>query len=113
MLNPANGGEHDYQRGSIRLQTTAIEELQRMVCYIQVIYDDVRLEETEYVGLSLQVLSSSPRTDVALPYHYSAIQINDNDSKLCCYLCLSLIILEFLFYVAIVSLFQLYTCCVL
>ena len=87
MLTPTDGSEYDYQRRSVRLQTTVIDELQRMVCYNQVIYDDVRVEETEYVGLSLQVLSNSPRTNVAVPYHYSAIQIIDNDSKLCCYLC--------------------------
>ena len=86
MLTPTDGSEYDYQQRSVRLQTTVIDELHRMVCYNQVIYDDVRVEETEYVGLSLQVLSNSPRTNVAVPYHYSAIRIIDNDSKLCCYL---------------------------
>ena len=48
-----------------------------IICYNQTIYDDIRLEMSEYLGLTLAV------NDTYVPPKYSqvAIQILDNDSK--------------------------------
>ena len=83
MSDPASvtSGEFDYQLALIRLEGTPITELQRMVCYNQTIYDDIRLEEDEFIGLSLLPLDISLNTDVAVPYHFAAINITDNDRK--------------------------------
>ena len=55
----------------------------RIVCYNQTIYDDMRLEVSEYFGLKLYVeeyYTTFP-TEVQPLYDEVAIQILDNDSK--------------------------------
>ena len=89
-ITPEEGSPYDYQRRTGRL-VSLITQTQRTVCYDQVIYDDVRLEETELVGLTLRVNQerSSVGTRVAIPYHFSAIAIEDNDSEPCSVCCSS------------------------
>ena len=55
-----------------------ITELMRIVCYDQPIYDDMRLEGDEWLGLTLGVDRSSVHTTVQPK---AAILIQDNDSK--------------------------------
>ena len=58
-----------------------ITELTRIVCYDQPIYEDMRLEGDEWLGLTLGVDRSSVRTTVQPMYDQAAILIQDNDSK--------------------------------
>ena len=78
---------YDYRRNPIRLGNTPISQTSRIVCYDQVIYDDSRIEETEYMGLTLDVHLAVIHTKIAVDYHYSAIAIVDDDSE---HLCISL-----------------------
>ena len=78
---------YDYRRNPIRLGNTPISQTSRIVCYDQVIYDDSRIEETEYMGLTLDVHLAMIHTKIAVDYHYSAIAIVDDDSE---HLCISL-----------------------
>lgn len=75
--------EFDYAMELIGLRGALITEEQRVVCYNQTVFDDDRLEEEEYFGLTLQPTKSAsyPITNVAVPYHYTAVRIIDNDSK--------------------------------
>ena len=59
-----------------------ITELMRIVCYDQPIYEDMRLEGDEWLGLTLGVDRSSSLTNVQSMYDQAAIIISDNDSKL-------------------------------
>ena len=75
----------DYEeqiRGINRIRNTVMNEMRRIVCYNQIIYDDMRLEMSEYVGLTLAVRDSSVRTEVQPKYDQVDIQIVDNDSEL-------------------------------
>lgn len=58
--------------------------LNRIVCYNQTIYDDLRLERDEYAGLSLGVkdthLTTAP-TRADQDHSQASILIIDNDSK--------------------------------
>ena len=56
-------------------------ELIRIVCYDQPIYEDMRVEGDEWLGLTLGVDRSSVLTDVQPMYNQSAILIQDNDSE--------------------------------
>ena len=58
-----------------------ITELTRIVCYDQPIYEDMRLEGDEWLGLTLGVDRSSVLTTVQPMYDQAAIFIQDNDSK--------------------------------
>ena len=63
------------------------DELIRIVCYDQPIYDDSCVEADEWLGLTLGVDRSSVLTNVRPMYDQAAILIQDNDSKLhllCC-----------------------------
>ena len=75
----------DYEeqiRGINRIRNTVMNEMRRIICYNQTIYDDMRLEVSEYVGLTLAVRDSSVRTEVRPLYDQVYIQIVDNDSEL-------------------------------
>ena len=50
-------------------------------CYNQTIYDDMRLEVSEYLGLTLAVYDTTVSTYIPPRYSQVAIQILDNDSK--------------------------------
>ena len=66
-----------------RIRYTFIHANRRIVCYNQTIYDDMRLEVSEYFGLKLYVeeyYTTFP-TEVQPMYDEVAIQILDNDSK--------------------------------
>ena len=80
----------DYERQEFRsnvIRNERITELRRRICYNQTIYDDYILEETEYVGLTLEVQDlveeggpTTVRTEVDI--EHTAIRIIDDDSKL-------------------------------
>ena len=59
-----------------------ITELTRIVCYDQPIYEDMRLEGDEWLGLTLDVDRASVPTTVRPMYDQAAILIQDNDSKI-------------------------------
>ena len=78
----------DYEEETISYSTiseipTVIEEPERMGCYNQVIYDDLRLEKTEYAGL--QVRPDDSAVHVENMYGNSVFAIIDDDSK--AYMC--------------------------
>ena len=50
-------------------------------CYNQIIYDDMRLEVSEYLGLTLAVQDTTVPTYIPPKFSQVAIQILDNDSK--------------------------------
>ena len=65
------------------IDDATITELMRIVCYNQSIYEDMRLEGDEWLGLTLAVDRANVFTTVRLMYDQAAILIQDNDSKLC------------------------------
>ena len=56
-------------------------EIRRIVCYDQPIYDDIRLEADEWLGLTLGVDRATVNTNVAESFDQASILIVDNDSK--------------------------------
>ena len=56
-------------------------EIKRIVCYDQPIYDDDCLEEDEWLGLTLGVDDATVNTEVQPMYDQAAILIQNNDSK--------------------------------
>ena len=55
-----------------------ITELTRIVCYDQPIYDDMRLEGDEWLGLTLDVDRAGVRTTVRHLYDQAAILIRES-----------------------------------
>ena len=94
----------DYEeqiRSNNHIRNTVINTMRRNICYNQTIYNDMRLEVSEYVGLTLAVRDSSVRTEIQPEYDQVAIQILDDDSKLhfvvhihCMYILTKSVILE-------------------
>ena len=82
-ITPPPDSIYDYQERDGRFLFTRIRQTMRMICYDQKVYDDLTLEDYEYVGFLLDVneRASTVRTEVASPYHNSALRIEDNDSK--------------------------------
>ena len=72
----------DQIRGINHIRNTVMNEMRRIICYNQTIYDNNRLEVSEYVGLTLAVRHSSVHTEVQPMYDQVDIQIVDNDSEL-------------------------------
>ena len=75
----------DYEeqiRGINHIRNTVMNEMRRIICYNQTIYDDIRLEVSECVSLTLAVRDSSVRTEVHPINDQVDIQIVDNDSEL-------------------------------
>ena len=75
----------DYEEqieGVNRIRNIVINATRRIICYNQFIYDDVRLETTEYAGLTLAIRDSSVLTRIQPMYDQVAIQILDDDSEL-------------------------------
>ena len=64
------------------IDAETILQQMRIVCYDQPIYEDMRLEGDEWLGLTLGVDRASVATTVRLMYDQAAILIQDNDSKL-------------------------------
>ena len=76
--------DYEEQTRDINLiMDTKITALRRIICYNQSIYDDKRLEVSEYIGLGLIADNtlSTFQTAVQPKYNASAILIIDNDSK--------------------------------
>ena len=79
----------DYEQpilGFNPIRDKEINATRRVICYNQTIYDDVRLEMSEYAGMTLAVDSDPARTTVKTliqpMYDQVAIQILDDDGKL-------------------------------
>ena len=75
----------DYEewiKGINHIRHSVINATRRSICYNLTIYDDVRLEMSEYVGITLAVRDASVRTEVQPMYDQVIIEIVDNDSKL-------------------------------
>ena len=78
----------DYQeqtRSRNIIRNTVINATRRIICYDQPIYNDERLELSEYAGLQLDVREAS--VDVSIvhvqeQYDNAAILIVDDDSQL-------------------------------
>ena len=74
----------DFSQQTVRVNAIddeTITELTRIVCYDQPIYEDMRLEGDEWLGLTLGVDRSSVLTTVRPLYDQAVILIQDNDSK--------------------------------
>ena len=79
----AEGSDYEEQiRGINRIRNIVINATRRIIFYDLPIYDDMRLEMSEYVGLTLAVRDSSVRTLVRQLYDQVAIRILDDDSEL-------------------------------
>ena len=67
------------------IDDTLITEVMRIVCYNQIIYDDLRLEMNEYAGLTLRVRNDDDVTTIPTfvkdMFDQGAILIVDNDSE--------------------------------
>ena len=68
--------------GINRIRNAVISESRRLICYDQIIYDDMHLEVPEYAGLALAVRDATVHTEVQPMYDQIAIYILDDDSKL-------------------------------
>ena len=74
----------DYAQQLTRLNVIddiQINATRRIICYNQPIYDDLRLEKTEYFGLTLGVQRSTALTEVHEMYDLATICIFDDDGK--------------------------------
>ena len=74
----------DYEEETPRFSTirdTDITEVRRMICYEQVVYDDLRLEMEEYVGLALVPDDIDTVVETEPQYNESVVIIIDDDSK--------------------------------
>ena len=60
-----------------------INATRRIICYDQPIYDDERLEVSEYAGLTLGIYTrfTTVRTEVQEFYNFASFQILDDDSE--------------------------------
>ena len=69
-----------------RIKNMVISAMRRMICYNQSVYDDVRLEMSEYAGLQLSVGDSTVGlVDVQKQYGSAVVLILDDDSQLLSY----------------------------
>ena len=60
-----------------------ITEMNRVICYNQTIYDDIRVEEDEFFSLTLIVQDISIKTTIVNPEcNTSVVTIVDDDSTL-------------------------------
>ena len=67
--------------GGNLIKAGVITEEMRTVCYNQTIYDDMRLEVSEYTGLRLGIHEATALTEVQPMYSTIAIKIVDDDCK--------------------------------
>ena len=66
-----------------RIKNMVISTMRRVICYNQPIYDDARLEASEYTGLQLGVShATSALVEVQEHYDNAVILILDDDSQL-------------------------------
>ena len=74
----------DYEeqiRSINRIRNKVISATSSVICYNQPIYDDMRLEVSEYAGLTLVVRDATIRTRVEAMYDQSCIKILDDDGE--------------------------------
>ena len=77
---PSPPFNEDYQQQLLRfndLRDIQIHETRRKICYNQTIYNDVRLEADEWIGLTLQIAANTTTTVTGIDH--TAIRIIDND----------------------------------
>ena len=79
MLNGTDFAQQTAHVNAIDDET--ITQLMRIVRYKQSIYDDIQLEDDEWLGLTLSVVMPSFLTIIRPLYDQAAILIQDNDSK--------------------------------
>ena len=65
-----------------RISAETLTSFVNIVCYDQPIYEDVRVEQDEWLGLTLGVSKATVNTMVHPMYNQAAILIQDNDSKI-------------------------------
>ena len=79
--------DYDKQEfGSNAMRSKEISELHRRICYNQTVYDDTRLEATEYAGLTLEVqelqeFGGRTTVNTVVDIKHTAIKILDNDGE--------------------------------
>ena len=86
----------DYEKQEVffnEIRNERITETHRRICYNQTIFDDLRLEATEYAGLTLEVQDlvaqgGPTTTNTEVDIQHTAIRIIDNDSKFIVFLCI-------------------------
>ena len=77
----------DYEQQQLlsnHIRNIGINATRRIICYDQPIYDDLRLEVTEYFGMTLTVQGMPPTTtltELRPMYDQVAIVIQDDDGK--------------------------------
>ena len=74
-------GFDDYEqqiRGCNKMQSVTMEQGETL-CYDQIVYDDVRVEPTEYTGLTLHIKETTASTVVERGH--TIIRIEDEDCK--------------------------------
>ena len=71
----------EQQLGLNLIRDTVINETRRVICYDLPIYNDMRLEVSEYAGLTLAVRDATVRTVVRPMYDQVAILILDDDRE--------------------------------
>ena len=82
-----NGTDYAQQTRAINaiddetIRENDFNEIRRIVCYNQSIYNDIRLEDDEWLGLTLSVDRASVLTNVRPMYDQAAIMIQDNDRR--------------------------------
>ena len=72
-----------YHNFTNEIRKKRITQPHRRICYNQTVYDDIRLEETECVGLTLEVQDlvqfGGPTANAVVDIKHAAITIIDND----------------------------------
>lgn len=69
-----------------KIRDERIIEIRRRICYNQTVYDDIRLEAAEYVGLTLEVqdlvtMGGPTTANTEVDIEHTVIRIIDNDGK--------------------------------
>lgn len=74
----------DYEQQILRfnrIRDMYINATRRVICYDQPIYNDARVELSEYLGLTLAIRDYTSLTEVDPLYDQVAIEILDDDGK--------------------------------
>ena len=82
MLERTDYAEQTFGVNAINDQL--INATMRIICYDQPIYDDGRLEVSEYAGLTLGVDEATVLAEVQDLYDFASIRILDDDSEFAC-----------------------------
>ena len=80
LQEPSPPFNEDYQQqllGFNDLRNIQIRETRRRICYNQIIYNDVKIEGDEWIGLTLQIAASTARTVTGIDH--TAIRIIDDE----------------------------------